>query len=463
MPELPEVTTVIGILKPLVVGKTIESVDILYKRMILSGADNFEKGLLKKKFLDITRLGKFLIFHLSDNVVLISHLRMEGKYAFCSENDPNPKFTNVVFHLNDAEKLVYFDTRKFGIMILTDEEHYLKEEPLSKLGPEPMSVNKDNIKSVYKGLSRKKPIKELITDQSVLAGIGNIYADEILYFCKINPLTLGSDLTEENYNQIISFAAKILNEAIKLGGSTIKSYHPKEGVDGQFQILLKAYGHEGDKCERCGTRFHKIFLNGRGTTFCPNCQIDYSLKKAIGITGPIGSGKSTISKIFAEHGYFVVDCDRIVHDLYKEESTQKLLIKNFGKQIIKDEKINYALLREIITKNLEKQELLENLIHPLVEEKLIDLVKSHDNIVIEVQLLFKAHLQYLFKKIIYVSSKDDEILKRLEDRGYKNTKEALNVYYRENSLTSNNDIIPIENNSSIEELNSKVEQIIHEL
>lgn len=465
MPELPEVTTVIGILKQEVLNKKIVSIDVFYDRMIQNPIKEFKETLLGKRFLDITRKGKFIIFHLNQDAVLLSHLRMEGKYFYGNESDLNPQFTHVVFHFEDNTKLAYFDTRKFGIMKVSNEKSVYNEEPLNKLGPEPMEVNYSNIESVFKKLNRKKPIKELITDQSVMAGIGNIYADEILFKCKVNPLTFGSDLSTNKYKEIIEISSEILLKAIELGGSTIKSYHPKEGVDGRFQIMLEAYGHQNEKCPNCGTLFHKIFLNGRGTTFCPNCQIDYSLKKAIGVTGPIGAGKSEITKIFADLGYFVVSSDRIVEEIYHQESTKKLLEKYWkSTSFLLNNQISHQKLRELITHDPKNQEILESIIHPLVEKELIEQVRKHPNkIVLEIPLLFKAHLQYLCEHIIFVTAKEEILLKRLEERNYPNAKDALNLYYKNNNFVKEKNVVVIENSGSKEELVNKVNSFINDI
>ena len=288
MPELPEVETVINILKPLVVNKTISDYTIFYNRLIQSDIEDF-KNIKNKTILSITRFGKFIFFHLSNNYCLITHLRMEGKFRYLTSKNII-KSTTLIFTFSDSTYLSFDDTRKFGLMYLTKEEDVKNVKMISSLGIEANNVkDTDYEKIINKIITKNKPIKELLLDQSIMCGIGNIYADEILFASKINPLTKGKELSSDNIITIIKNSKVILDRAIKEGGSTIHSFHPSEGVDGRFQVLLKAYGRNDKPCINCGTRMHKIFLNGRGTTFCPNCQIDYSLKKAIGITGPIGS------------------------------------------------------------------------------------------------------------------------------------------------------------------------------
>ena len=131
-------------------------------------------------------------------------------------------------------------------------------------------MNSEYLKSKYK--SKRLPIKTLLLDQSIITGIGNIYADEILFLSHINPLTQASNLTESNLNDIIKYTRKILEEAIKQGGTTIRSYESAEGVHGRFQNNLLVHNHEGDKCPDCGDTIIKITVNGRGTYYCPTCQ-----------------------------------------------------------------------------------------------------------------------------------------------------------------------------------------------
>ena len=327
MPELPEVETVKNILEPLIVNKTIEHVDVFYDRLVQSDLNEFKEKLKGKTFLSLSRYGKFLFFHLSDNLVIISHLRMEGKYRYTKENNPRIKATSALFHLTDSSYLAYDDTRKFGLMYLSDEANYKNLKMIAKLGIEANKVEEKDVDELYKKFSKKKPIKELLLDQSILCGIGNIYADEILYQCKLNPFTKGNELTLDDVKNIVKYAKITLDKAIKLGGSTIHSFHPSEGVDGKFQEELLAYGRVGDICPNCGTTFHKTFLNGRGTTFCPNCQINHSLEKAIGITGPIGSGKSTVLNYLKTKGYSTFSCDELIHELYKEPAIKAKVSK----------------------------------------------------------------------------------------------------------------------------------------
>lgn len=225
MPELPEVETVKKVLIPIVKDRKILKIDVLRNSTIEGDVEVFISNLQGQTFLNVTRIGKYLIFHLTNNVVMLSHLRMEGKYYELEESDSNSKYARVVFHLDNGHKLSYDDSRCFGILKLSNEQDYLKEEMIAKLGPEPFVIN--DVKSILKKVKNiKKPIKTTLLDQTLMTGLGNIYVDETLFASKIHPLTPANKITEKQWLNIVDNAKKILSLAIESGGSTIKSYHP---------------------------------------------------------------------------------------------------------------------------------------------------------------------------------------------------------------------------------------------
>lgn len=271
MPELPEVETVKNTLKRLVLNKKIYDVTIRYNNIIASpSVEEFKKNIIGQTIIDIKRRGKWLLFELND-YYLVSHLRMEGKYFLKNKTDDLSKHDHVIFDLKEKE-LRYNDTRKFGRMYLVNKEELYKTAPLKDLGLEPWDkdLNVNYLKNKYQ--NKKIPIKTLLLDQSIITGIGNIYADEILFLSHVNPLTVPSKLTDKNLEDIIKYTRKILEEAIKLGGTTIRSYESEEGVHGRFQNNLLVHNHENDCCPNCKESIIKITVNGRGTYYCPNCQ-----------------------------------------------------------------------------------------------------------------------------------------------------------------------------------------------
>ena len=267
MPELPEVETVKNTLKRKVVGKTIINVDVIYNMIAEPSLDEFKKLVQNQKIIDIKRRGKWLMFELND-YYLLSHLRMEGKYFIDGDIT---KHDHVIFKLDDGI-LKYNDTRKFGRMYLLNKDNIYNKKPLKDLGLEPWDNNLDYkyLKDKYK--NKSLPIKTLLLDQSIITGIGNIYADEILFKSNINPLKKGSSLNKDELEKIITYTKEILSAAIKMGGTTIRSYESERGVHGKFQNNLLVHNHQNDTCPRCKSIITKIKVNGRGTYYCPNCQ-----------------------------------------------------------------------------------------------------------------------------------------------------------------------------------------------
>lgn len=272
MPELPEVETVKNSLKELILNKKIESVDVYYERIIQNvSASDFKKSLINEHFKDIKRIGKYLIFIL-DNYILISHLRMEGKY-FLKGKEEKEKHEHIILNLENNETLRYNDTRKFGVMYLyemMDIEDLKKLPPLNVLGLEPFD-EKMNVRYLKEKWSRcKKPIKTSLLDQSVICGLGNIYADEVCFMVKVNPNTLTCKLSDEKLQEVIDSSKIVLSKAISLGGTTIKSFVNSHAATGLFQNELSV--HTKEICPNCSSRIVKIFVGGRGTYYCPNCQ-----------------------------------------------------------------------------------------------------------------------------------------------------------------------------------------------
>lgn len=270
MPELPEVETVRRVLETQVLNKTIVGIDIFYDKMIHNiDIGTFKKLLIGKSFTKIERLGKYMFFTLDDNLYLISHLRMEGKYYIKKQSEARGKHEHVLFHFEDGIDLRYDDVRKFGVMEIRNKETLLTTPPLALLGKE---ANQLDAEYLYKVLRKKAPLKSLLLDQSLIAGIGNIYADEILFMAKLNPLELGLNLTMEDCQNIAIASQQVINKAIAAGGTTIRSYTSSLGVTGRFQAELNVHTKAGESCPCCGQMIVKIKVGGRGTYYCSMCQ-----------------------------------------------------------------------------------------------------------------------------------------------------------------------------------------------
>jgi formamidopyrimidine-DNA glycosylase len=272
MPELPEVETVRNTLKTLIVGKEIRDIDVYYEKMIRNReVDEFKKALIGKKIIDIDRYGKYLIFNF-EGTALISHLRMEGKYFFKDLDEKKEKHEHVIFYFTDGKTLRYNDTRKFGTMDLYDINDVYDKSPVSKIGYEPFEKEMTG-KYLMDKLSKKSiAIKSALLDQTIIAGLGNIYVDEVLFLSKIHPTLKANSLELADYKRLVKNSVKVLNKAVKLGGSTIRSYTSSLGVTGRFQNELFVHTKQGDSCLVCNTEILKTKVNGRGTYYCPSCQ-----------------------------------------------------------------------------------------------------------------------------------------------------------------------------------------------
>ena len=271
MPELPEVETVRRGLEKLILGKKISSIEVHYPKMIKTDLEEFQKELPGQIIESMGRRGKYLLFHLSDKI-LISHLRMEGKYFYYQDQVPERKHAHVLIHFKDGGTLVYEDVRKFGTMELLAPE-LLEAYFISKqLGPEPTEQDFDLGRFKLALKRSKKPIKSHLLDQTLVVGLGNIYVDEVLWRAKVHPARISQSLTAKEARKVHDETINVLGQAVEKGGSTIRTYTNAFGEDGTMQEFHQVYDKTGQACSRCGSIIEKIQLGGRGTHFCPECQ-----------------------------------------------------------------------------------------------------------------------------------------------------------------------------------------------
>ena len=271
MPELPEVETVRRGLEKLILGKKISNIEIHYPKMIKTDLEQFQKEMPGQVIQTMGRRGKYLLFYLS-NKVLISHLRMEGKYFYYPDQVPERKHAHVFIHFEDGGTLVYEDVRKFGTMEILAPELLDSYFISKKLGPEPSEQDFD-LESLKLALKKsKKPIKPHLLDQTLVAGLGNIYVDEVLWRAKFHPSRTSNSLTTQEARKVHDETINVLGQAVEKGGSTIRTYTNAFGEDGTMQEFHQVYDKAGQACSRCETIIEKIQLGGRGTHFCPKCQ-----------------------------------------------------------------------------------------------------------------------------------------------------------------------------------------------
>ncbi|MCP5052103.1 MAG: DNA-formamidopyrimidine glycosylase [bacterium] len=265
MPELPEVETIVRELKPVITGKTVAAVSILWQPTVEGDLTHFSQVLTGNKITRIQRRGKYLCFFLSNGPCMTIHLRMTGKLVFEPDNrDQN--YIRVAFGFADGSGLYFVDIRKFGRIKL-----WSPSEPLlPRLGPEPLEEK--TVLEALRGRESKRAIKTFLLDQGVLAGVGNIYADEALFLAGIHPLTPAFRVSQPKMKKLSRHIPVILKKAIENNGTTISDYRRTDKMEGRNQFFLKVYGRAGQPCPTCGRTIKRIGVNNRSSHFCPRCQ-----------------------------------------------------------------------------------------------------------------------------------------------------------------------------------------------
>ncbi|MBI5301897.1 MAG: DNA-formamidopyrimidine glycosylase [Chloroflexi bacterium] len=268
MPELPEVETVVRDLRPHLVGRKIVGVIVRWRRTIAApSATEFTRAIRGSKIIKITRRGKYLVFHLSPRKFMLVHLRMTGGFHLDTPTTRRDKHMHVILRLSDGFELRFRDTRKFGRMWLVNDPEIVT----GKLGPEAPEVSAKEFHALFE--KRRGYLKPLLLDQTFLAGLGNIYVDESLWYARLHPLRRAETLTREERGRLQRAIRQVLRRAIALGGTSIDvMYKRVNGASGGFQDSLRAFDREERPCRRCGTPIVKTVVGQRGTHFCPTCQ-----------------------------------------------------------------------------------------------------------------------------------------------------------------------------------------------
>lgn len=458
MPELPEVETVRRFLEKSLVNEKILGATVLYAPLVRTDKDEFSAFFSSKRtVLGISRRGKYLLIHLEGGKVLLVHLRMEGKlYTVPSLEGNLDKYVTAYFPLESGKFLLFHDVRKFGTMSLYGESGADSSKELKDLGPDPtLPVD---LSYFYKGLQKRKNLnsKEALLDQTLLSGIGNIYADEILFKSQINPFRKADSLTEEEASRILESASEILKAAVTRHGSTIRSYHPAPGESGDEQKYLAVYGREEKPCKVCGTKLKKLFVNGRGTTFCPHCQ---RVAPSLAVTGKIAVGKSQVLAAFKDLGCATASCDKMVHEMYEDPSFLEKLKKKFPEIFTKRGLSKKRVMKHIMASPSFRRS-YQLFVWAEVKRRTNDFLISHPEEIccVEVPLLFDAKMEKQFTCLVGVES--DKQVEYLLDRHDYDVEKRLKLN-KKNSYDRNRSKLDfvIVNNGSREELLAQVEKI----
>lgn len=269
MPELPEVETIRRSLWPRIAGARIRRVAVRERRLRRPIAADFEARLEGRRIDGIDRRGKYLLFQLDDRRTLLVHLGMSGHLALKPAGARDEPHEHVRLTLDRRLALVFHDPRRFGLMRVGRPDELVE---LRRVGRDPLAEcwTADTWRALVR--QRRLPIKNLLMDQRVFAGIGNIYANETLYAAGIRPRRRASGLRQREVERLAAAVRRVLEKAVRLGGSSISDYRDADGKPGFFQIHHAVYDRSGQPCRRCGAPIRRILLSGRSTFYCPRCQ-----------------------------------------------------------------------------------------------------------------------------------------------------------------------------------------------
>ena len=275
MPELPEVETVIKGISASILGQTINKCELSLKKVRYPITRNFKKTILSTKVINISRRAKYILINLSNDKTIIIHLGMSGRIILTSNNENlNIKHTHMTLYFKNNLIAKFIDPRRFGCILLFDNEAIINNRLFNHLGPEPLS-RQFNPKYLLRSCQNKKAsIKSVIMNQSIVVGVGNIYASESLFRSGINPEKKAIDIKYDQCVQLVKNIKFILKRAIKLGGSSINDYSMVNGMLGYFQNEHKVYEREGKNClkKTCNGRILRIVISQRSTYYCSQCQ-----------------------------------------------------------------------------------------------------------------------------------------------------------------------------------------------
>ena len=445
MPELPEVETVKRELERNILNKHCLKPVIIHSKSIQTPTDEYINGINNTSIVSLSRKGKFLIIHLNNNHKVLFHLRMEGKLFYEDNKELKNNHLTLYIPFDNNYHLAFYDSRKFGVT------YYLKEDdegPLSSLGLEPSEIkSEDYLLSKIK--NSNKCIKQLLLDQSIISGLGNIYADEVLFASNISPMKKGKEITKEESKKIISESKRILEAAIKNNGSTIKSYQASKKIHGSFQSFLKVYGKEKEVCSKCNKlKIERKKISGRSTYYCPHCQ---QVGISVAITGYIASGKSTVAKIFSKESYSYFSADEEVKKLYSDKEVVKEIKSKFPKVIL-DDKVDKDKLTDLLIKESSFKKKYEGYIFQKIRDRINEffILNNGKKKVFEIPLLFNAKMEDLFTVIVGVESEQNiELLKQRNTNNiekiiqldksnkYKDKKHKVNFIIKNNSTINN--------------------------
>lgn len=275
MPELPEVEITRRHLAEAMVGRKVQAASLHHARTSRFNAspDEVEVLLVGRSIQSVGRLGKFLVIELDDGHTVVGHLGMSGRFSVTSPDANVEPHTHFIATLDDGKQIRFIDPRTFGFVAVFDAEA-LAESGVARLGRDALLDLPETAELLSFLQGRSAPIKALLLDQRLVSGLGNIYADEALFMAALNPLLAGGDLTSDQVDRLRDSIARVLEEAIENGGTTLDdlAYLLPDGKAGDNMSVLAVYGRTGEPCRQCGSGIDRVVVRGRSTHFCPECQ-----------------------------------------------------------------------------------------------------------------------------------------------------------------------------------------------
>jgi len=436
MPELPEVETLRRSLLPFLPSPLIKTVEVLHPSVISPSSEiDFRENLIGKTIMNATRRGKYLVLVLSPQGSLVIHLRMTGQFFYRhrkESSEPKIPHTHLIITFEDGSAFHYADVRRFGRICYYDSE--ISDSGYCALGPEPFDegFNLEYLKTLG---NRKAPIKSILLQQQLIAGLGNIYADEALFRARIHPLRLAASLSEFEWQQLHQGIRSVIAEAVESRGSSISDYLDANREKGSFQTHWSVYQKTGSPCIHCGTPIQRIKIAGRSSHFCPRCQTESKNNPPIiiGITGGIASGKSTVVSYIKGFGAPVIDADEISRALTAEKGPAiPAIFKEFGQEYASAPGVlNRKMLGDLVFSDAAARQKLNDILHPMVireMQKGIDqfkALKSSFPLFLDIPLLFEAKLEFLCDQIWLVYIDETTQLNRLLARDSLTHEQAM--------------------------------------
>ncbi|HHV55653.1 MAG TPA: bifunctional DNA-formamidopyrimidine glycosylase/DNA-(apurinic or apyrimidinic site) lyase [Firmicutes bacterium] len=483
MPELPEVETIRRTLAPRVTGKIVGSVQVLEPRLLRYAPGLSPErlaGTVRGRRLDAPgRRGKYLLLPLVPGPeCLLIHLGMTGRLLAVPAADGSsvpgrPAFEHLALKLDFEDEgtgLQLIDPRKFSFLDLIRPGRYDGPPGFSRLGPEPLSPAWTAEQLAASLKQRRAPIKSVLLDQRVVAGLGNIYTDEALFRAGLHPAREARELDRQEVGRLYTAIREVLAEAIAAGGTTFRDYRDAQGRTGEFVRRLRVYGREGKPCPVCGATIERLQVGGRSARFCPCCQArprgpapparknvaaapaggatgaatpergdgpavtgQQPSTLVVGLTGGMASGKSAVLRFFREAGARTVDADAIVEELEQPgQPVYQAIVAAFGPEFVsEDGSLDKKRLAGLVFARPAARKKLEEIVHPAVLERLRqEMERARTDgvalLVVEVPLLYELGLEGWFDAVVVVTAPEEQQVERMVVRDHIDANEARN-------------------------------------